>query len=66
MPLNLTFLNNKNKFINDMNNSEVIIIIERININSNIDHKNQKLNKPMNDTTINNNAIQYFYIKINN
>ena len=66
MPLNLTFLNNKNKFIDDVNNSEVIVIIERININSNIDHKNQKLNKPMNDTTINNNAIQYFYIKINN
>ena len=68
----INFLKNKNKTINDTNNSEDIIIIERTNINSNFDEKHQKLNEPMNDTTINNNAIQVslkevsdtFYTKI--
>ena len=68
----INFLRNKNKTINDTNNSEDIIIIERTNINSNFDEKHQKLNEPMNDTTINNNAIQVslkevsdtFYTKI--
>ena len=54
----INFLRNKNKNINDTNNSEEIIIIERTNINSNIDEKHQKLNEPINETTINNNAIQ--------
>ena len=68
----INFLKNKNKTINDTNNSEDIIIIERTNIHSNIDEKHQKLNEPMNDTTVNNNAIQVslkevsdtFYTKI--
>ena len=68
----INFLKNKNKNINDTNNSEEIIIIERTNINSNIDDKHQKLNEPGNETTINNNAIQVslkeisdtFYTKI--
>ena len=54
----INFLRNKNKNVNDTNNSEEIIIIERTNINSNIDEKHQKLNEPINETTINNNAIQ--------
>ena len=68
----INFLKNKNKNINDTNNSEEIIIIERTNINSNVDDKHQKLNEPNNETTINNNAIQVslkeisdtFYTKI--
>ena len=54
----INFLKNKNKNINDTNNSEDIIILERTNINSNFDDKHQKLNEPNNETTINNNMIQ--------
>ena len=55
----INFLKNKSKNINDTNNSEEIIIIERTNINSNnFDDKHLKLNEQNNDTTINNNAIQ--------
>ena len=68
----INFLKNKNKNINDTNNSEEIIIIERTNINSKIDDKHQKLNEPNSETAINNNAIQVsikeisdtFYAKI--
>ena len=52
------FLKNNNKNINDMNNSEEIIILERTNINSNFDDKNQKLNELNNEITINNNHVQ--------
>ena len=66
------FLKNNNKNINDMNNSEEIIILERTNINSNFDDKNQKLNEVNNEITINNNHVQIslkeisdnFYTKI--
>ena len=66
------FLKNNNKNINDLNNSEEIIILERTNINSNFDEKQQKLNELNNETTINNNHIQIslkeisdtFYTKI--
>ena len=51
----INFLKNKNKNINDINNSEEIIILERTNINSNFDDKNQKLNEQNNEIEINNN-----------
>jgi hypothetical protein len=66
------FLKNNNKNFNDMNNSEEIIILERTNINSNLDDKQQKLNELNNEITINNNHVQVslkeisdnFYTKI--
>ena len=52
----INFLKNNNKNINDINNSEEIIILEKTNINSNFDDKQQKLNEANNnESTINNN-----------
>ena len=53
----INFLKNKNKNINESNNSEDLIILERTNVHSNFDDKHQKLNEGNNDNT-NINAIQ--------
>ena len=49
----INFLKNKNKNINELNNSEDLIILERTNMNSNFDEKRQKLNEANTETNIN-------------